>query len=613
MRAELGIASDQLIVMALGSVQRAKGHWLLLDAMLRLENPNTHLVLVTGGVGPAYAGSLRGRVKRVWRLPLDNLDALLRDARQLGLTGRLHVTGFQRDVARVLSIADVLVFPSLQPEGFGRPIIEAMALAFASHFYGSAREAGAFAGTRRGGWATGPARASQPGPRPRRSAARARRARPHGRGRPTASRGVLHARSPGGRDDRHLPRGAPECLMRRHTRAWTLCCSTRRPGLARRASANTTWPATSPGHIRGALCMLSSRSAPSGCAAVETLSKPSATRSVHLGKLPTDSGCAAISCPCRTTPRRGSRAAGPPIASASACSRPRSDGLNASTSENGRRPILIAGLPHAVDVLPFVPHQALIYHCADDYAHVRGFPSTLPELEADLCQQADLVITTSETLCQSRRQFNPNTHWIPNGADIEHFSRPLAPAAELRSVPRPVIGFVGGLSEWVDIDLLASLALAKRDWSFVLIGPVGTDAKSIQHLPNVRLLGARPYAQVPSYLAAFDVALIPFKQDPVTYNADPIKAYEYLAAGVPIVATDLPALRRLEHVVRLADSPGSFLSQIEAALGEGRDAGRDARRQERQAEAARHSWDDRFGQFDRLLAEVLSNAARVSA
>ena len=90
---------------------------------------------------------------------------------------------------------------------------------------------------------------------------------------------------------------------------------------------------------------------------------------------------------------------------------------------HGRRPILIAGLPHAVDVLPFVPHQALIYHCADDYAHVRGFPSTLPELEADLCQQADLVITTSETLCQSRRRFNPNTHWIPNGADIEHFSR----------------------------------------------------------------------------------------------------------------------------------------------------------------------------------------------
>jgi glycosyltransferase involved in cell wall biosynthesis len=275
----------------------------------------------------------------------------------------------------------------------------------------------------------------------------------------------------------------------------------------------------------------------------------------------------------------------------------------------GRRPILIAGLPHAVDALPFVPHQVLIYHCADDYAHVSGFPSTLPELEADLCQQADLVITTSDTLCQSRRRFNPNTHWIPNGADLESFSEPVAPAAELRNLPRPVIGFVGGLSEWVDIQLLASLARSRRDCSFVLIGPIGTDVASIQHLPNVRLLGARPYAKLTRYLAAMDVALIPFKQDPVTYHADPIKAYEYLAAGVPVVATDLPALRRLEHVVRLADSPESFLRQIEAALLEGPDA----RRHERQAEAAQHSWQDRFSQFDGLLAAVLANSASVGA
>jgi glycosyltransferase involved in cell wall biosynthesis len=128
-RAELGVSPDRYIVMALGAVQRVKGHWLLLDALRRLDEPKTDLVLVTGGVDPAYAQSLRGRVKRGLGLPLDNLDALLRDARRLGLAERVHVTGFRRDVARVLSAADVLVFPSLQPEGFGRPIIEAMALA----------------------------------------------------------------------------------------------------------------------------------------------------------------------------------------------------------------------------------------------------------------------------------------------------------------------------------------------------------------------------------------------------------------------------------------------------------------------------------------------------
>ncbi len=116
--------------MVLGSVQRAKGHWLMLDAFAQLvcRRPRTRLVLVTGGVGPGYATSGRGRVKRALQLPLDNLDALLRDARQRGLRDRLLVTGVQHDVARVLSAADVVVFPSLEPEGFGRPLIEGMAM-----------------------------------------------------------------------------------------------------------------------------------------------------------------------------------------------------------------------------------------------------------------------------------------------------------------------------------------------------------------------------------------------------------------------------------------------------------------------------------------------------
>jgi glycosyltransferase involved in cell wall biosynthesis len=264
---------------------------------------------------------------------------------------------------------------------------------------------------------------------------------------------------------------------------------------------------------------------------------------------------------------------------------------------NMARPLLIAGLPHAADVLPLLPRSALVYHCADDYAHVRGFPSSLPEVEADLCRQADLVITTSETLCQARRSLNPNTVWIPNGADIAHFSRPARPAAELYGVRRPIVGFVGGLSEWVDVDLLAELAKRHPEWSFVLVGPVGTDVDAIRGCRNVRLLGARDYAQLPAYLAAMDVGLIPFKQSAVTYHADPIKAYEYLAAGLPVVATDMPALRRLTHVVRLADSPDTFGAQIGAALAEGRDHAR----ADRQAEAARHTWSKRFDDLERLL------------
>ena len=267
-----------------------------------------------------------------------------------------------------------------------------------------------------------------------------------------------------------------------------------------------------------------------------------------------------------------------------------------------RRPILIAGLPHAADLVNCLPRRALVYHCADDYAHVQGFPSTLPELEADLCRQADVVITTSETLCQTRRHFNPHTYWIPNGADVAHFSQPAQPAAELYGVPRPIVGFVGGLSEWVDLELIAGLARQRPTWSFVLVGPPGIDTAPVEALRNVRLLGPRPYAQLPAYLAAMDAALIPFKHNDVTYHADPIKAYEYLAAGVPVVATHLPALRRLEHVVRLAATPDAFLAQLDAALAEGREAGR----AERQAEAERHGWSSRFAELTRLLEAHLT-------
>jgi glycosyltransferase involved in cell wall biosynthesis len=269
-----------------------------------------------------------------------------------------------------------------------------------------------------------------------------------------------------------------------------------------------------------------------------------------------------------------------------------------------RDSLVIAGLPHALDLLPRLPRpRLLVYHCADDYASVRGFPRSLSTLEAELCRRADLVITTSEPLCRARRPLNPHTHWIPNGANVDHFGAPAAPAAELQqATPRPTVGFVGAIAQWVDLDLLWFLADIRPAWRLVLVGPIGQDVSALRRLPNVHLLGPRPYSSLPSFLAAMDVALVPFVRDAVTANADPIKVYEYLAAGVPVVATDLPGLRRLDHVVRLAGNTRDFLRAIDEALVAGRDSGA----AERRVEAARHSWDNRFDTFSELVAERLA-------
>jgi glycosyltransferase involved in cell wall biosynthesis len=127
-RRDLGVPADHHVLVMVGSVQRPKGHWLMLEALAQLP-PEVALVLVTGGVTSAYASSARGRAKQLLHVPMDNLDALLREARRRGLLERIRVSGLTRDVARFIAAADVLVFPSLEPEGFGRPIIEAMALA----------------------------------------------------------------------------------------------------------------------------------------------------------------------------------------------------------------------------------------------------------------------------------------------------------------------------------------------------------------------------------------------------------------------------------------------------------------------------------------------------
>jgi glycosyltransferase involved in cell wall biosynthesis len=128
-RSELGLSDDALVVGIVGSVQAPKGHFVMLDALEHLcgRFPNVRLLVVAGGVPEGYAESWKGRVKRALRRPYGLLEDLLQRAERRGLLDRIHVTGYRMDVHRVLWAMDVLAFPSQKPEGFGRPIVEAMA------------------------------------------------------------------------------------------------------------------------------------------------------------------------------------------------------------------------------------------------------------------------------------------------------------------------------------------------------------------------------------------------------------------------------------------------------------------------------------------------------
>jgi glycosyltransferase involved in cell wall biosynthesis len=254
-----------------------------------------------------------------------------------------------------------------------------------------------------------------------------------------------------------------------------------------------------------------------------------------------------------------------------------------------------------------------VYDCVDDYVEQNGGDARRRALLASADERAAnvsrLVFATSRTLYDRQRRLNEHTHLVPNGGDYEHF-RPAADpgvaAAETKDLAHPVIGFAGNLtSAKVDFALLEKIACAKPDWTLLLVGPVRREAEaalaSLRALPNVRWLGEKPYGELPRYIAAFDVALIPYVSSAYTRSCFPLKLYEYLAAGKPIVASGVPELAGMEPDVVVTESVPAFVAAVEEALS----SRSEADRERRFALASRNTWDTRTGRLLDLIAEEL--------
>jgi len=234
-----------------------------------------------------------------------------------------------------------------------------------------------------------------------------------------------------------------------------------------------------------------------------------------------------------------------------------------------QRPINWVFNPAAAVIAGTLDEELLIYQCVDEYSAFSGVTSqAILELEERLLRQADLVLVSADRLLQSKSKINPRTALVRHGVDLTHFRRALDPGlaipAEIAKLPRPIIGFFGLIADWVDTELLAAVAQRYSHGSLVIVGKATTDISCL-NLPNVHLLGRKPYAELPAYCKGFDVALNPFRINELTLNANPLKVREYLAAGLPVVATDIPEVAVLGNC-RIGKSRDHFLEQIEAAL-----------------------------------------------
>jgi glycosyltransferase involved in cell wall biosynthesis len=238
-----------------------------------------------------------------------------------------------------------------------------------------------------------------------------------------------------------------------------------------------------------------------------------------------------------------------------------------------QKPVNIVFNPAAGMVAGKLGEDLLVYYCVDEYTAFTGATDGLKQIENELFRKSDLVIVSAEKLLADKKRFNPHTVLIRHGVDYSHFSRTLKDEteipSEIRDLPRPIIGFHGLLADWVDYELLKKTAEHFRNGSLVLIGKVSVDAerkiKILDDLPNVHLLGRKPYADLPAFCKGFDVALNPFEISELTLAANPLKVREYLAAGLPVVSTAIPEVEVLGTCL-IGKSHADFIRQIEIAL-----------------------------------------------
>ncbi|MHB1121604.1 MAG: glycosyltransferase [Ramlibacter sp.] len=272
--------------------------------------------------------------------------------------------------------------------------------------------------------------------------------------------------------------------------------------------------------------------------------------------------------------------------------------------------VSMVNLPFWRSVATRLPANLVVYDCMDYHAGFSTNTGRMLEEEHGLLRDCDLLLTTSTRLASLMQEKAPDKPHalVRNAAEVEHFAVP-PDTLKLQPDGRPVIGYFGAVSDWFDMPMVVAAARSRPDWRFVLVGSTfGCDVSEAKRVPNIEFVGEVPYQDLPGWVHAFDVCTIPFLINELTSCTNPVKVYEYLSAGKPVVATRMPELEAISDQVYLASDAGEFVTQLELALRDGRGESLAAARR---LWVQDHTWGARAAALSRAIAGCLPKVSVV--
>jgi glycosyltransferase involved in cell wall biosynthesis len=282
------------------------------------------------------------------------------------------------------------------------------------------------------------------------------------------------------------------------------------------------------------------------------------------------------------------------------------------------KPVLFSFVPQAEVLVDRLELSRILYYTDDDYPAKAGIDAeSFLAAERRFARRADVILASAPELVTRMGTLNNNVLYAPNVADTRLFAQALESGpidAELAELPGPRIVFIGAiLAAKIDLDLVVKLARLCPHWTFAFVGPVGpgdpkTNVDALRQLPNIHLLGHRPYEQLPAVLRGADATIVPYLLDGEMRSVFPMKTYEYLAAGRPVISTPLETLDDVPEVIK-AGTADEFAARLQEAM----ETDTDTLRAERSQLAQSHSWESRLDQIaDALGPSKPATASRAA-